>query len=107
VVELVETQPRPVVGHLPLFQEALSEGTIGWAHARRMLDLTENLPVEVLPAFERDVLPAAKRFTATQFGRVAVKVRERHHPISLDDRCPSRTKTGGCWWTRMRTGWRG
>jgi len=75
-----------LVGQLPLFQKALSEGTIIWSHARKMLEVTENLPAEVLPMFERQVLPAAKKYTATRFGQVAVRVRERLHPVPLEER---------------------
>jgi len=75
-----------LVGQLPLFQKALSEGTISWSHARKMLEVTENLPAKVLPAFERQVLPAAKKYTATRFGLVAVRVRERLHPVPLEER---------------------
>jgi len=75
-----------LVGQLPLFQKALAEGTISWSHARKMLEVTENLPAEVLPAFERQVLPAAKKYTATRFGQVAVRVRERLHPVPLEER---------------------
>jgi len=75
-----------LVGQLPLFQKALSEGTITWGHARKMLEVTENLPAEVLPMFERQALPAAKKYTATRFGQVAVRVRERLHPVPLEER---------------------
>jgi len=75
-----------LVGQLPLVQKALSEGTITWGHARKMLEITENLPAEVVPAFERQVLPAAKKYTVTRFGQVAVRVRERLHPVPLEER---------------------
>ena len=69
-----------------MFQQALAEGTISWGHARKMLEVTENLPAEVLPMFERQALPAAKKYTVTRFGQVAVKVRERLHPVPLEER---------------------
>ncbi|MCU1444459.1 MAG: hypothetical protein JWP54_117, partial [Cryobacterium sp.] len=45
---------------LPLFHEALTDGRITWGHALKMLELTVNLPEEVLPRFEAAVLSAAE-----------------------------------------------
>jgi len=86
-----------LVGQLPLFQKALSEGTISWGHARKLLEITENLPADVLPAFERQVLPAAKKYTATRFGQVAVRVRERLHPAPLEERTALSAKDRRVW----------
>jgi 5-methylcytosine-specific restriction endonuclease McrA len=51
-----------------------------------MLELTADLPAEVLPRFEAAVLRAAETRTSTQFAKVAVKVREQMHPVSLPER---------------------
>ena len=45
-----------LAGDLPAFHRALTEGRITWGHALKMLDLTANLPDEVLPRFEAAVL---------------------------------------------------
>jgi hypothetical protein len=71
---------------LPAFHEALSAGRITWGHALKMLELTLNLPEEVLPRFEAAVLGAAETRTSTQFAKVAVRVRERMHPTTLQER---------------------
>jgi hypothetical protein len=71
---------------LPAFHEALADGRITWGHALKMLELTVNLPEEVLPRFEAAVLEAAETRTSTQFAKVAVKVRERMHPTTLQER---------------------
>ncbi|MCU1446140.1 HNH endonuclease signature motif containing protein [Cryobacterium sp.] len=71
---------------LPAFHEALTDGRITWGHALKMLELTVNLPEEVLPRFEAAVLSAAEQRTSTQFVKVALKVRERMHPVPLQER---------------------
>jgi hypothetical protein len=71
---------------LPAFHAALTDGRITWGHALKMLELTVNLPVEVLPRFEAAVLGAAETRTSTQFAKVAVRVRERMHPTTLEER---------------------
>jgi 5-methylcytosine-specific restriction endonuclease McrA len=71
---------------LPAFHAALTDGRITWGHALKMLELTVNLPDEVLPRFEAAVLGAAETRTSTQFAKVAVKVRERMHPTTLQER---------------------
>jgi hypothetical protein len=71
---------------LPAFHAALTDGRITWEHALKMLELTVNLPDEVLPRFEAAVLGAAETRTSTQFAKVAVKVRERMHPTTLQER---------------------
>jgi hypothetical protein len=71
---------------LPAFHEALTAGRITWGHALKMLELSINLPDEVLPRFEAAVLGAAETRTSTQFAKVAVKVRERMHPTTLQER---------------------
>jgi hypothetical protein len=71
---------------LPAFHAALSAGRITWGHALKMLELSINLPDEVLPRFEAAVLGAAETRTSTQFAKVAVKVRERMHPTTLQER---------------------
>jgi hypothetical protein len=71
---------------LPAFHTALTEGRITWGHALKMLELSINLPDEVLPRFEAAVLGAAETRTSTQFAKVAVKVRERMHPTTLQER---------------------
>ena len=86
-----------LVGQLPLFQKALSEGTISWAHARKMLEVSENVPTEVLPAFERQVLPAAEKCTVSRFGQVAVRARERLHPVPLEERATLSQKDRRVW----------
>jgi hypothetical protein len=75
-----------LAGDLPAFHAALTDGRITWGHALRMLELTVNLPEEVLPRFEAAVLGAAETRTSTQFQKVAVKVRERLHPTTLQER---------------------
>jgi hypothetical protein len=71
---------------LPAFHDALTDGRITWGHALKMLELTVNLPGEVLPRFEAAVLGAAETRTSTQFAKVAVRVRERMHPTTLQER---------------------
>jgi len=71
---------------LPQFHQALSRGSITWGHVLKMLDLTEGVPEEILPAFETKVLPAAQKLTSTQFLRVAGRILERMHPVPLQAR---------------------
>ena len=71
---------------LPQFHQALSRGSITWGHALKMLDLTDGVPEEILPAFEAKVLPAAEKLTSTQFLRVAGRILERMHPVPLQER---------------------
>ncbi|TFD88005.1 HNH endonuclease [Cryobacterium lactosi] len=71
---------------LPQFHAALARGSITWGHALKMLDLTDGVPEEILPAFETKVLPAAEKLTSTQFVRVAGRILERMHPVPLQTR---------------------
>jgi len=71
---------------LPQFHQALSRGSITWGHVLKMLDLTDGVPEEILPAFETKVLPAAEKLTSTQFLRVAGRILERMHPVPLQAR---------------------
>jgi len=71
---------------LPAFRAALTDGRITWGHALKMLEVTVNLPVEVLPRFEAAVLGAAETRTSAQFKKVAARVRERMHPTTLRER---------------------
>jgi hypothetical protein len=71
---------------LPRFHQALSQGRITWGHTMKMLDLTDGVPEEILPAFEAKVLPAAEELTSTQFLRVARQILERMHPVPLQTR---------------------
>ncbi|WP_256041458.1 HNH endonuclease signature motif containing protein [Cryobacterium sp. SO1] len=71
---------------LPQFHQALRRGSITWGHAVKMLDLTDGVPEEILPAFEAKVLPAAEKLTSTQFVRVAGRILERMHPVPLQTR---------------------
>jgi hypothetical protein len=75
-----------LVHDLPGFHESLSQGRITWGHALKMLELTVNLPSEVLAVFAARVLPAAEKLTSTQFGRVAGRVLERMRPVPLAER---------------------
>jgi hypothetical protein len=75
-----------LVRELPGFHESLSQGRITWGHALKMLELSVNLPEEVLPVFAEKVLPAAEKLTSTQFGRVAARVLERMRPVPLAER---------------------
>ena len=75
-----------LTGQLPGFHAALSRGSITWGHALKMLDLTDGVPAEILPAFEAKVLPAAEKLTSTQFVRVAGRILEGMHPVSLQVR---------------------
>jgi len=75
-----------LTGQLPGFHAALSRGSITWGHALKMLDLTDGIPDEILPAFEAKVLPAAEKLTSTQFLRVAGRILERMHPVPLQER---------------------
>ncbi|WP_104163221.1 HNH endonuclease signature motif containing protein [Cryobacterium sp. N22] len=75
-----------LTGQLPGFHAALSRGSITWGHAVKMLDLTDGVPEEILPAFEAKVLPAAEKLTSTQFVRVAGRILEGMHPVSLQVR---------------------
>ncbi|MBX0301682.1 HNH endonuclease [Cryobacterium sp. 1639] len=75
-----------LTGQLPGFHAALAEGHITWGHALKMLDLTDGVPEEILPAFEEKVLPAAEKLTSTQFARVAGRILERMHPVPLQER---------------------
>jgi len=75
-----------LAGDLPAFHESLTAGRITWGHALKMLELTVNLPEEVLPRFEAAVLGAAEKRTSTQFAKAALRIRERIHPVPLQDR---------------------
>jgi hypothetical protein len=75
-----------LVRELPGFHESLSQGRITWGHALKMLELSVNLPEEILPVFAARVLPAAETLTSTQFGRVAARVLERMQPVPLAER---------------------
>jgi hypothetical protein len=71
---------------LPAFHAALASGRITWGHALKMLEATANLPDEVLPRFEAAVLRAAETRTSTQFTKVALRVRDQLHPMTLQER---------------------
>jgi hypothetical protein len=60
-----------LAGALPAFHQSLTAGRITWGHALKMLELTVNLPEEVLPRFEAAVLGAAEKRTSTQFAKAA------------------------------------
>jgi hypothetical protein len=75
-----------LAGDLPAFHESLTAGRITWGHAVKMLELTVNLPEEVLPRFEAAVLGAAEKRTSTQFAKAALRIRERMHPTTLQER---------------------
>jgi hypothetical protein len=75
-----------LTNQLPRFHNALAEGRITWGHAAKMLDLTDGVPEEILPAFEAKVLPAAEDLTSTQFLRVARQILDRMHPVPLQER---------------------
>jgi len=75
-----------LAGGLPAFHKALTEGRITWGHALKMLELTADLPEEVLPRFEAAVLRAAETRTSPQFAKVAVRVRDQLHPTTLQER---------------------
>jgi hypothetical protein len=75
-----------LVHDLPGFHESLSQGRITWGHALKMLELSVNLPEEILPVFAARVLPAAETLTSTQFGRVAARALERMQPVPLAER---------------------
>jgi hypothetical protein len=75
-----------LVHDLPGFHDSLAHGRITWGHAVKMLELSVNLPEEILPVFAARVLPAAEKLTSTQFGRVAARVLERMQPVPLTER---------------------
>ncbi|MGY4859102.1 DUF222 domain-containing protein [Cryobacterium sp. AP23] len=75
-----------LAGDLPAFHQSLTAGRITWGHALKMLELTVNLPEEVLPRFEAAVLGAAEKRTSTQFAKAALRIRERMHPVPLQER---------------------
>jgi hypothetical protein len=75
-----------LVHDLPGFHDSLAQGRITWGHALKVLELSVNLPEEVLPVFAARVLPAAETLTSTQFGRVAARVLERMQPVPLAER---------------------
>ncbi|MGY4857567.1 DUF222 domain-containing protein [Cryobacterium sp. AP23] len=75
-----------LAGDLPAFHESLTAGRNTWGHAVKMLELTVNLPEEVLPRFEAAVLGAAEKRTSTQFAKAALRIRERMHPVPLQER---------------------
>jgi len=75
-----------LAGDLPAFHDALADGRITWGHALKMLEVTVNLPEEVLPRFEAAVLGAAETRTSAQFAKVAARVRDQLHPVPLQER---------------------
>jgi hypothetical protein len=75
-----------LVHDLPGFHDSLAHGRITWGHTLKMLELSVNLPEEILPVFAARVLPAAEKLTSTQFGRVAARVLERMQPVPLQER---------------------
>jgi hypothetical protein len=75
-----------LVHDLPGFHDSLAHGRITWGHALKVLELSVNLPAEILPVFAARVLPAAETLTSTQFGRVAARVLERMRPVPLAER---------------------
>jgi hypothetical protein len=75
-----------LVHDLPGFHESLAQGRITWGHVLKMLEVSVNLPEEILPVFAARVLPKAETLTSTQFGRVAARVLERMQPVPLQER---------------------
>jgi hypothetical protein len=75
-----------LVHDLPGFHESLAQGRITWGHVLKMLEVSVNLPVEILPVFAARVLPKAETLTSTQFGRIAARVLERMPPVPLVER---------------------
>lgn len=71
---------------LPGTMNALSEGRISWRHAQKVVEHATSLPAESRAAFEEAVLPDAERLSASRFGAVARRLRERVHPETIDER---------------------
>lgn len=65
---------------------ALSHGQISYRHARAVLDQLENVPRAQAPAFETELLSAAKGRTCAQFARTARRLRERRWPDTISAR---------------------
>jgi hypothetical protein len=87
---------RALTGSLPLTLAALQEGTISWQHARVLVDETSGLDPAGAAALEAHFLdpdapdPArgchAGELTASRFRAKARTWRERHHPVSIEER---------------------
>ncbi|MET4591619.1 DUF222 domain-containing protein [Arthrobacter sp. 754] len=91
---LAESQALTTV--LPLTLSALTEGSLSWQHARVMVDETTNLDASAAQALEAHFLdPEAENpnrgcpageLVASRFRHKARTWRERHHPVSIENR---------------------
>ncbi|MET4590894.1 DUF222 domain-containing protein [Arthrobacter sp. 754] len=91
---LAESQALTTV--LPLTLSALTDGSVSWQHARVMVDETANLDASAAQALEAHFLdPKAENpnrgcpageLVASRFRHKARIWRERHHPVSIEER---------------------
>ncbi len=103
---------------LPLSLAALQAGTISWQHARIVVDETSGLDPAGTAALEAHFLdpagpdPArgcpAGELVPGRFRAKARAWRERHHPVSIEERhATSARRTGGSSTPRTGTAWPG
>ncbi len=79
-------ESRALLHDLPATYSALSDGEIGYRHARIVIDHADSLPEEARSSFERAALPFARTLTAAKFDRKARLLRERAHPETIEQR---------------------
>ena len=75
-----------LVDELPATLDALRSGSVSYRHASILIDEARSLPSECWAAFEAAALPEAETRTPGGFRQRARTLRERTHPISIDDR---------------------
>ena len=77
---------RRLTGEFPATLAALAGGAICVNRVRSLLEVASTLPAECVPEFEASALERASRETPSAFRRRIRRLRERMHPVVLDDR---------------------
>jgi len=75
-----------LVDELPATLDALRSGRVSYRHASILIDEARSLPAESWASFEAAALLEAETRTPAGFRQRARVLREREHPISIDDR---------------------
>jgi len=82
---LVE-ESRSLVHELPATLQALREGSLGYEHARAIVDEARDLPASAHASFEAQLVPEAAERTAAGLRQKARRLRETLHPESIEQR---------------------
>ncbi|WP_213816099.1 HNH endonuclease signature motif containing protein [Glaciihabitans sp. dw_435] len=77
---------QAIVHELPATRTALARGDISFRHAEIITQEASSLPPEGRPIFEAAAVPEAMTKTAARFKKRARILRERVHPIPLQER---------------------